>query len=326
VDGALRAALLAVLARELEAAEALLARAVRIDSSDVDAWLALGRLFRARGEIGRAIRVHQNLLLRNDLSLAQGTLALADLAQDFQQGGFLRRAIAGFEEVLTREPRHPGALRALGELLPEAREFPRALEIARLRAKLEGRPSRPDEARLLCGLARACVEEGRADEARRAWKRALRRDRACVDAWIGLGELASERGRTRAARVAFERALELDPRAGARVFPRLEAVLAREPGARELEDALRRLLERRPQDANARLALARALAARGDLELAVEQLRQLLERDPERLEARAELGRLLLAEHREHEACKEYAELLDVLERGGHLRHREELA
>src|SRR5574342_75812 len=98
-DAPLSAALLAVLARDFDRAEALLAETVRRDARAVEPYLALGRLYRVRGEIGRAIRIDQNLLLRSDLSREQTLLALADLAEDFRQGGFLQRAIASFEEV-----------------------------------------------------------------------------------------------------------------------------------------------------------------------------------------------------------------------------------
>ena len=71
-------------------------------STAVEAHLALGRLYRMRGEVGRAIRVHQNLLLRSDLAREHMQTALEDLAEDFRQGGFLQRAIASYEEVLAR--------------------------------------------------------------------------------------------------------------------------------------------------------------------------------------------------------------------------------
>ncbi len=61
-DRALRQALLALLDRDFDAAEALIARALRSDSDDVEAYIALARLYRSRGEVGRALRIHQNLL------------------------------------------------------------------------------------------------------------------------------------------------------------------------------------------------------------------------------------------------------------------------
>ena len=50
-----------------ETAERALTDAVRVDSSEIEAYLALCGFYRSRGEIGRAIRLHQNLLLRKDL-------------------------------------------------------------------------------------------------------------------------------------------------------------------------------------------------------------------------------------------------------------------
>src|SRR5690606_26718184 len=110
---AVRRALVAVLDGDLERAEALLAGVVQRDSQELDVYLALARLFRQRGEIGRAIHVHQSLLLRPDVGGEARFAALVGLADDFRAGGFLRRAIAAYEEVLAERPDHLGALRAL---------------------------------------------------------------------------------------------------------------------------------------------------------------------------------------------------------------------
>lgn len=325
VDELLRSALLCVLDRDLDSAEVHLTDAARRDSEGVDPYLALARLFRMRGEIGRAIRVHQNLLLRPDLEPGHRVVALADLAADFRQGGFLRRAIASYEEVLTYDGRHVEALRALVRLSADIRDYPRAVEMARRVAKLEKRDGASDVAALYVEMADAARAEGRSDDARRAVKRALRKDRRSVAAWLTLGALDAERGRTRAALAAWARVPDLDRRAGPLVYPQIEATYAALDRPREYEAFLRGLLERTPDDVQARLALARTLAARGDADLAVSELRRILERFPDDLEARAALGRILLAEHRDREAGREHAELLDVLDRRGLLRAREKL-
>ena len=314
---AFREALLAVLDRDLDRAEELLAAIVRGDSSAVFAYLALARLYRARGELGRAIRIHQNLLLQLDAASPEGRRALLDLAADFRAGGFLRRAIAAYEEVLQAEPRNETALRGLVPLLAEARDHARAIEMARRLARVEGRDASGEEARLRVEMAQAAVAEGRRHDARRAVKQALRRDRACTPAWILLGEIEAERGKPRAALAAFSRVARLDRAVGPRVYPLLEATWSALGRPREYEGWLRGLLAEAPDDAAARLALARALAARGDVEGAAAELRALIAAEPDRLPARLALGRLLLSEGRDPEAVKEYAELLDLLERQG---------
>jgi lipopolysaccharide biosynthesis regulator YciM len=325
VDAMLRSALLATLDRDFDRAEDFLSRIVRIDSEDVASFLALGRLFRARGEIGRAIRIHQGLLQRSDLAPKQRIEVLSDLAADFRQGGFLRRAIGTYEEVVSRDPQRREALRALVRLLAEVREFARAIELARRLGRLEEGNRGSALAELYVDMAEAARAEGRNGDARKAVKRALRNDRHLVRAWITLGELEAERGRSKAALAAWVRVAEIDRRSGPLIYPQLEATYAALGRPRDFEKLLRGLLEGDPDDAGARLAMARTLAARGEIDAAVVQVRRVLERDADDLGALEVLGRLLLAERRDSAACQVLGELLDALGRNDLLRARERL-
>ena len=325
-DALLRKALLAVLDRDLDRAEALLTRAVSLDTKQVEPYMALARLYRMRGEIGRAIRMHQNLLLRADLTKAETVVALVDLAADFRKGGFLQRAIASYDEALSHDPKQRDALRALVPLLASVREYDRAIELSRRLSKLEKTDGASAEAGLLVEMAEAAVAEGRSDDARRALRRALRRDPRSVRGLVALGALQAERGRPKAALEAWSKVPEIDRGKGALVYARLEATYAALDRARDFEAYLRGLLEERPEDVHARVALARALAARGDATTAIEELRQAAERHPEDLEARSALARLLAAEHRDAEAVAQLGALIDTLERQGLFHERESLA
>jgi lipopolysaccharide biosynthesis regulator YciM len=315
-DAAVRQALYALLDHDLDAAQDLLARAAQLDPDEIDAYLILGRLYRERGEVGRAIRIHQNLLLRPELDDDRGVEVLRELASDFRAGGFLRRAIASFEEVLERAPRDERSLRELASLLASARDHERAIEIEKRLARVEGRDVGPRESELQLEIARTAEAEGRTGDARKALKRATKRDPRNVEAWVQLGRLEAAEGRTRQAVGALRKVAEVDPQAGPRVYPELAAVWAAAEKAGEYEKFLNDRLGKDPDDAGARLALGRALAARGETDAAVEAIRAVLARDPRDLEAHAALGRALLAAGREGEALKSYVELLAVLERG----------
>ena len=122
-----RRGLRAAVAEDWASAETWLERVVEADSSDLDAYHALARLYRRQGTIGRAIRMHQNLLLRSELPKKVRAEALLELARDFEEGGFTERASAAYEEFLDAQPRHVEALEHLIPLLQELREYARAL-------------------------------------------------------------------------------------------------------------------------------------------------------------------------------------------------------
>ncbi|RKZ57943.1 MAG: lipopolysaccharide assembly protein LapB, partial [Candidatus Parabeggiatoa sp. nov. 3] len=65
---------------------------IEVDSDTVETHLALGILFRRRGEVNRAIRIHQNIIKRPTLHPQQRSLALFELGQDYRHAGLLDRA------------------------------------------------------------------------------------------------------------------------------------------------------------------------------------------------------------------------------------------
>jgi len=316
-------ALLAVLDQDLDRAEEALVRAVRGDAEGIESYLALARLYRMRGEIGRAIRVHQNLLLREDLRKEQRLTVLADLGADFRQGGYHDRAIACYEDVVIDDKRDLKSIRALVQLYAQIGRYAQAIECSRRLARLEGGGQRDEEARLYTEMARAQFAEGEHDEARRSTKKALRCNKRCVDAWVQLGDLEAERGRAKAALAAWSEVPRLDRARGPLVYEKLEATYAALGRTRDFEVYVRSLLAEQPGDARARRALATLLAARGDIDASIAELNRLLGSDSDDLETRAGLGRILLSEGRTSEAAREYGSMIAALTRRGLLRGEE---
>ncbi len=310
-------ALLSVLDQDLDGAEDALVRAVRSDPDGVESHLALARLYRTRGEIGRAIRVHQNLLLREDLRKEQRLTAIADLGADFRQGGFQDRAIACFEDVILSDKRDLKSLQALVQLYAQTGRYSQAIEYSRRLTRLGGSGAGDDEARLYAEMAKAQHAEGDHDDARRSTKKALRCDKRCVAAWVLLGDLEAERGRAKAALAAWSEVPRLDRASGPLVYAKLEASYAALGRIRDFEAFVRGLLEQQPEDACARRALAALLSARGEIDASVSELHRLVAVDSDDLETRAALGRILLSEGRVDEAAREYGLMIDALSRRG---------
>ncbi len=109
----------------------------KLDPETTELHFALGSLFRRRGEMERAIRVHQSLLSRADLPTVDRENAQHELAQDFLKAGMLDRAEQAFEQVLDTRHAVP-AIRALIRIYESEHDWPRAIEaVKRLRALVD---------------------------------------------------------------------------------------------------------------------------------------------------------------------------------------------
>lgn len=109
----------------------------KLDPETTELHFALGSLFRRRGEMERAIRVHQSLLSRADLAQIDRENAQHELAQDFLKAGMLDRAEQAFEQVLDTRFAVP-AVRALIRIYESEHDWPRAIEaVKRLRALVD---------------------------------------------------------------------------------------------------------------------------------------------------------------------------------------------
>lgn len=314
IDKALRRSLRAAVASDWPTAETWLARIVEADSTDLDAYLALARLYREQGAIGRAIRMHQNLLLRSEIGRSERDEALLELARDFDAGGFKERAAASYEEVLDSRPRQPEALARLVWLSLESRDYAHGLALAKRLRRVDRETADAAELELLLSQARSRMEAGDHGGARSSLKRCLRRHKGSGAAWALLGEIEVERGKDAKALVAWRRGALADPLVAPVLYPKIAAGFAALGKSQDFEKFLREVLAARPEDSAALIALARAMAHRGNAKAAIETLSRAIERMPDQLSFRVELGRQLLASGQEAEAQKAYSALLDALE------------
>jgi len=120
-----------VLNEESDRAVEVFTRMAELDGEALETHFALGSLFRKRGEVDRAIRVHENLIARKTLSRAQKDQAEAALAEDFLSAGLFDRAESMFLTLCdSPEFRLPG-LERLRRIYEITRDWERAIEISR---------------------------------------------------------------------------------------------------------------------------------------------------------------------------------------------------
>ena len=112
-----------------------LTKAAAVDGDALEIDLILGNLYREKGQVGRAIHVHQQLLQRPKLNRLEHAYSLLCLALDFKRGGFVDRALEAFNEVLRLDPENEYALINLEKLHEEQHQWQEAYEVRQRLAK-----------------------------------------------------------------------------------------------------------------------------------------------------------------------------------------------
>jgi len=157
----------------------------RLRSEAADVYMALGEMFRSKGEIGRAVRIHQNILARPDVAKELHLQAHLALGKDFQTGGLLDRALRQYEKALALQSDHVGALEASLRIREQSREWVEAEELLSRLEQIQGDALHLHRAYLFAEMAASKVDK-HPDEAMQSAEKALALDRACAHAYIVL--------------------------------------------------------------------------------------------------------------------------------------------
>lgn len=206
-----------------------------LDKDTFETQVALGHLFRRRGEVDRAIRLHQGLVQRADLNDAQKVQALLALGEDYMRSGLLDRAETVFSDLAKIDQRAPQALKHLIGIYQAERDWPKAIENATRYEAATGEPMGRLVGQFECELADRLRAAGDVEGARAAVARAYEADSKSVRAGMIEGRLELEAGNDAAAIRAFERAARHDNDFLPELLPSLLAAYERvgdSPGAR----------------------------------------------------------------------------------------------
>ncbi|WP_374691361.1 lipopolysaccharide assembly protein LapB [Accumulibacter sp.] len=191
--------------------------AVKVDPQTIELHFALGSLFRRRGETDRAIRMHQNLIEREDLKQELKLQALAELGQDYLKAGLLDRAEAVFDKLRDSDLGED-AKRNLLEIYQLEKHWEKAIAIA---SELPDFASHKEIAEYYCELAAAEMIRSRRDLAAGYLQTALERNRKCVRASLLRGDMQLQEEQWEAAIESWQRIEQQDPAYLALVAQRL---------------------------------------------------------------------------------------------------------
>ena len=221
---------------------------LEVDSETVETHLALGSLFRRRGEVDRAIRIHQNLIARPQLSQQQRVDALMALGRDYMSAGVLDRAERIFQEVVTlgSQQRVPG-LNCLLDIYQQERAWQQAIEVVKQLQIVTGQSMHSIIGHHHCELAEEGLRDNRYEDVALHLKNALTVDKDSVRASLLKANLDLRRGEYKAALKSYKRVCWQDPDYLSEAIEPMVACYEKLELHEECERHLRELLQEHPR-------------------------------------------------------------------------------
>jgi len=238
------------------------------DRDTADTHLALGRLFRRRGEVDRAIFLHESLLERAELGSEVHAHARYELARDYGSAGFLDRAEKVLRELLDAGQRIDDAYESLLELHERERDWTRAIAVAReaIAAGVAAPKNGPTREQLIahyhCELAAEARAGDDAVEARRCLALALDSASDCARANMALADMALAHGDHAEAIDRYARVEEQRPELAPEVVERRVRAMSESGDDRVLREWIEAIRGRR--NAYSVIRAARAVIERLD--------------------------------------------------------------
>jgi len=219
---------------------------VRVDDKTIETHFALGSLFRRRGEIDRAIRIHQNIIARPDLAAEQRDQALFSLAKDYLHAGLLDRAEKLFVRLSQGSRYQVQALESLCRIYEQEKEWQKAIDAGQQLETVGGRSLALQIAHYYCELA----EEGAANNdyaaARRYVKKAQAGRPRTMRGALTRAHIARETNDHKTAIRLYHRIIDEHTYLISEALPEIVATYEKDGSMSGLDKALRSMLDKNP--------------------------------------------------------------------------------
>jgi len=219
---------------------------VRVDDKTIETHFALGSLFRRRGEVDRAIRIHQNIIARPDLAPEQRDQALLSLARDYLRAGLLDRAEKLFVRLSQGSRHQVEALEQLCRIYEQEREWQSAIEASQKLEARSGRSLSLQIAHYFCELAEKSAAEGDFPAARAFIKKAQSGRPRTFRGALTRAAIARETGDNKLALKLYHRVIDESDYLITEALPKMIEIHEAEGTTETLERELRKMLEAHP--------------------------------------------------------------------------------
>ena len=222
-------------------------RMVRVDDNTIETHFALGSLFRRRGEVDRAIRIHQNIIARPDLASEQRDQALYSLAKDYLGAGLLDRAEKLFVRLAQGSRYQVQALESLCGIYEQERDWEKAIDAGQRLEVLGGRSLALQIAHYHCELAEAAAAKKDYASARQYVKKAQSGRPRTMRGALTRAHIARDTDDNKTALKLYHRIIDENTYLIAEALPEIVSIYERENATAELESALKSMLKNNPE-------------------------------------------------------------------------------
>ena len=296
---------------QLDLAIEELSKAAETLGDALEIHLLLGSLYREKGQVSRAINIHQSLLQRPQLTRLEQAHVLLCLGLDFKRGGFVDRALEAFNEVLRLDAGNQYALLNIEKLHEDQHQWQEAYEVRRSLGSRTGGDDVRSQAILAFlenELGLQAVARGDYNGAVVRFQSAIDLDAGVVPAYLNLGDVYARDDKMAQAAGIWEQVVDKAPERAYLAFDRLAMAFGKLGTPERLSQLCRQLIADNPQEWRARLALARHLEA-GDATAALELLFEALVHNPHALSLHQGIWHVLARLDFERSLVQRYVEL-----------------
>jgi len=249
------------------------------DTGTVEAHLTLGNLFRSRGEVDRAIRIHQTLMESASLTYDQRLLAVQQLGRDYMAAGLYDRAEDMFSQLVDETEFRISALQQLLQIYQATSDWQKAIDVAERLVKLGKEKHRPEIAHFWCELALQQMGNSDMDKAMTLLKKGAAADRNSARVSIMMGRVFMANGDYSKAVESLQRVIDQDRELVSETLEMLQTCYQQLGKDEEWEHFLRRAVEENT-GATAELMLAQIMEQREGADTAQTYVTRQLQRHP----------------------------------------------
>lgn len=287
-------------------------KSVQINSDTIETYVALGNLYRSKGDIDRSIRIRQSIILRPNIDEEIKLRALFDLGLDYRKGGFLNRALSTYLKVAQKDHTNVDVLEEIKRIYEEMKDWENAYQTQQKIARLTKGDHRRVLAHHLVEMGKVCQQKGNLTKARSLFNGAISIHNKCVDAYLHLGDLFFTKKEYKKAFTTWKKVVEIAPQFTFLAYRRLEGAYLKMKNLKPVKEFLEDCAQSN-SDAFTHMALARYLYNESDIEGALKEVSNALKMDPCFWEARRFKGMILITHKKEQDIVIDYGEIIEHL-------------